>query len=367
MLRFLEKFLKMESSSGLLLAGATIVAMLLANFSSAYFPILEAKFFGLSVHHWVNDGLMTLFFFVVGMEIKRELLVGELASRKKAFLPMAAALGGMLGPALIYYFFNPNYPGSRGWGIPMATDIAFAVGVLSFFRIPLSLKIFLLALAIVDDLGAVLVIALFYTKEIFYPFLLLAAAGLCLFYFLFPTKLRPLCFALGALVWFAILKSGVHATVAGVLLGFLVPLKISQEEVLESYIHKLHPWVSFGVMPVFALCNAGVFLRGIDYAALGGDSVFQGVAAGLVLGKPLGICALTALTIGIRLGELPTGVRWPQLIAVSFLAGIGFTMALFISGLALYPEQEIFSKTAILAGSVVSACLGSALLLKSKA
>jgi len=375
-IRPIEIFFAQEASSGILLAICTLLAMVIANssFSESYFSLLHVKALGLSLHHWINDGLMTIFFFVVGMEIKRELVRGELSTPRKAALPIAGALGGMIGPALIYYFLNPQYPESRGWGIPMATDIAFAVGVLSFFgkRVPLSLKIFLLALAIVDDLGAVLVIAFFYTKSISGPFLGMAALVLGAMILVKQMGLRSygIYVALGALAWFAVLKSGVHATVAGVLIGLLTPLEFPREKgdgatlysPLDDLVHKLHPYVSFGIMPIFALANAGVNLSGVDFAALSSNSIFLGVASGLLAGKVVGISAACALAVLFKVAQLPRGVSWADLCGVSFLGGIGFTMALFISSLALYPDQELFSKTGILLGSCLSAVGGCLIL-----
>lgn len=370
--RPMEIFFATEASSGILLALCTVLAMVIANsaLSEGYFSFLHAKFLGLSVHHWINDGVMTIFFFVVGMEIKRELVAGELSSPRKAALPIAGAIGGMVGPALLYYFLNPSYPDSRGWGIPMATDIAFAVGVLSFFgkKVPFSLKVFLLALAIVDDLGAVLVIALFYTKEIFAPYLGFAALALAAMVALQKMKVHRYGAygLLGIATWFFVLRSGVHATVAGVLVGFLTPISFVKNEVkyfpLNELIHKLHPLVSFAIMPIFALANAGVNLVGADFSALGSSSIFLGVGLGLLLGKPIGILAACAVAVALKAAQLPRGVGWGDMLGVGCLAGIGFTMALFVSGLALYPEQEIFSKTGILLGSLISAILGCAAL-----
>ncbi|MCO5143848.1 MAG: Na+/H+ antiporter NhaA, partial [Oligoflexia bacterium] len=269
----LESFVKTEASSGIILAICTIIALVLANspVSEQYHSFLHIKILGLSIHHWINDGLMALFFFVVGMEIKRELLIGELSTPKQAALPIVAAIGGMVGPALIYYILNPEYPNVKGWGIPMATDIAFAVGVLSFFgkRVPFPLKIFLLALAIVDDLGAVLVIAFFYSKGISGPYLGFAALAIGAMVLIKRVGIRnyAVYWVIGAIVWFMVLKSGVHATIAGVLIGLLTPLEYPREKgsketysPLQDMIHHLHPYVSYGIMPIFALSNAGVTL-----------------------------------------------------------------------------------------------------------
>lgn len=352
-----------ELIPGILLLSSTVLAMLLANtnFSDGYFALLHTNFFGLSVHHWINDALMTIFFFVVGMEIKRELVKGELSDRKRATLPLLAALGGMIVPALIYFTLNSTYPNVRGWGIPMATDIAFAVGALSFFgrRIPSALKIFLLALAIVDDLGAVLVIAFFYTSQISGPYLALASAGLLAIWFAqrLGIKRYEAYIFLGLVVWFAVLKSGVHATIAGVLIGLLTPLK-GKESPLDTLVHFLHPYVSYLIMPIFALANAGVNLRGVEFANVIESPIFNGVAFGLLFGKPLGIGLFSLVGVFLGWAALPRGTGWGQMFGVACLAGIGFTMALFISELALYPDQQLYSKTAILLGSLASAIVG---------
>jgi NhaA family Na+:H+ antiporter len=370
-----------------------------------------------SLLHWVNDGLMVIFFFVVGLEIKRELMFGELSSPRKAALPMFAALGGMIGPALIYYIINPEGAGARGWGIPMATDIAFAVGVISLLgkRVPFSLKVFLLALAIVDDLGAVLVIAMFYTDQISGSALGLASGVLGLTYLFKKAGVRSIFVyvLLGIVAWAAVLTSGIHATIAGVLLGFMTPatawykkgslvdkvtaltnrlvasikgekaqhdIELNQEtkavlhelhelsneaeSPLDRLIHILHPWVSFFIMPVFALVNAGVVIGDLSFATVAAHPVAQGVTLGLFLGKPIGIIAASFLAIRFKLGQLPEGVNWVQLIGAGCLGGIGFTMALFISGLALaQTDMEVYSKLGILAASVLSVVLGVILLL----
>jgi NhaA family Na+:H+ antiporter len=365
---YLARFLATEASAGALLALATIIALAVANSpaAEAYFHLLHAEVWGLSLHHWVNDGLMVVFFFLVGMEIKREMVAGELSNPKQAALPIAGAIGGMIAPALIYYWLNPHYPESRGWGIPMATDIAFAVGVLGFFgrRVPFPLKIFLLALAIVDDLGAVLVIAFFYTKEISGPFLGLAALGLGATVLLKKAGIRSYLpyIAAGTAVWYCVLRSGVHATVAGVLLGFLTPLHFRKDKPLEDLVHKIHPWVSLAIMPVFALANAGVSFAGAEPASLAGNSIFQGIGLGLLLGKPLGIVGIAWLAVKMKIAQLPRGIGWGDMLGVGFLGGIGFTMALFVSSLALYPEQEIYSKSGILLGSLAAIFVGSLVL-----
>lgn len=365
--RPIEVFLQLEAASGIILLICTVVALAIANspLLSVYHGVLHFHFAGLSIHEWINDGLMTIFFFVVGMEIKREMVKGELATAKKAALPLAAAFGGMVVPAIVYYTFNPIYPDIKGWGIPMATDIAFAVGVLTLFgkRVPFSLKIFLLALAIVDDLGAVLVIAFFYTKTIsgmalgiaailFFSVVLLQKAGI-------QSKLYYLL--VGALAWLAILKSGVHATIAGVIIGFLTPVKPFAEEQkapLDELVTMLHPWVSYFIMPIFALSNAGVALVGADVGALMSTGIFKGVFGGLLFGKPIGIFVAAWLAVKLKIASLPSGVTWPQIFGLGILGGIGFTMALFIGGLALYPEQVDTAKLGILMASLCASLAG---------
>lgn len=372
----IEQFLQLEASSGILLAISAVVALLIANSSWAdtYFSLLGWKVAGLSVHYWINDGLMVIFFFVIGMELKKEILTGELSSAKKAALPVAAALGGMVAPALIYHFFNAGSEGVSGWGIPMATDIAFALGVLSLFgkRVPLSLKVFLLALAIVDDLGAILVIAFFYTKEIRFEGLALAlfAFGLTVGAKKLHVKSYAAYVAIGIVAWFGVLYSGVHATVAGVLIGFLTPLsfKVSPDQdktysPLDDLVHTLHPWVSYGIMPIFALANAGINLQGLNFQQLIMHPVHQGVALGLFVGKAFGVFLFSRLLVLSGLGTLPTGLRWSHILGVGFLGGIGFTMALFISNLALSEALETYSKTGIMLGSGLSGIVGSLILL----
>lgn len=422
----LESFYRLEAGSGILLMITTVIAMIWAN-SGAYhsyeamleFPLgikLGAIEVTKSLHHWVNDGLMVIFFFVVGLEIKRELIIGELSSPKKAALPLFAALGGMIIPALIYYSLNSQGVGKSGWGIPMATDIAFAVGILTLMsrKVPVALKIFLLALAIIDDLGAVLVIALFYTSSISAPALGVATIGILFTFFLKFAGIRriPIYWLLGIVVWFAVLKSGVHATIAGVLLGLMTPvapfynlkriperfrklveninlginkanqqytsldhktfhsLEELEDVVVESrapldrLIHSLHPWVSYLIMPVFALFNAGVHISGdFSVSSFLSQPIAQGVILGLFVGKPVGVVLFSWLAVRLQMAQLPAGVSWTHMNAVGFLSGIGFTMALFIGHLALkVPEVEIYSKLGILVASVMAGIVGVVLL-----
>jgi NhaA family Na+:H+ antiporter len=415
LLQPLARFLEIESASGVVLLVCTLVALGLANspWADAFgdFWHLTHVRVGIghwelneSLLHWVNDGLMTIFFFVVGLEIKREIVAGELRDPRKAALPIAAALGGMIAPAAIYLALRGGQPGHQGWGIPMATDIAFVVGFLALLgpRVPLGLKILLLSLAIADDIGAVLVIAVFYSTKLSLAALGIAAAGLVLTTFLNRMGVRSVAVyvAAGAAVWLAFFKSGVHPTVAGVLLGLLTPVRAWVDEWTLSEIvgditrwlsgeHQrdeqdrqgalgqlsvaareavsplgrlettLHPWVAFAIMPVFALANAGVR---IEPSALG-HPVALAVAAGLVIGKPLGIVLVSWLTVRLGIARLPTGVNWQVMLGAGCLAGIGFTMSLFIAGLALPPELLDAGKLGTLCGSAVSAVLGSVLLL----
>lgn len=350
----IRKFLQIEAASGIILAACTVLALTIANgpLNEGYMHWLHAPALGLSIHNWINDGLMAIFFFSVGMEIKRELLEGELSSVPKAALPILAALGGMILPALIYRCFNPSAPTAHGWGIPMATDIAFAVGVLSLFgrRVPLALKVFLLALAIADDLGAVLVIAVFYTERIF-PLYLAGAAvifGGVAYGWRRGWALVQIPLAIAA--WYCFLRSGVHATIAGVILGLLVPL-----QPLHAVVRALHPYVNFLIMPIFALANAGVSLHGIELS----HPVTLGIICGLAAGKPIGIFLFSLLGVLTRVAELPRGVSWGQIFAVGIIGGIGFTMALFISGLALPEEMQMYAKTGILGASLLTAGVGA--------
>jgi NhaA family Na+:H+ antiporter len=408
------RFLHVESASGFVLLACTVLALVLANspWAAAYAEFwqtrcgISAGSFELSkpLLLWVNDGLMTTFFFVVGLEIKRELVAGELRDPRKAALPVMAALGGMVAPALIYIALQHGQPGEPGWGIPMATDIAFVVGFLAVLgpRVPLGLKILLLSLAIADDIGAVIVIAVFYSSNIVFPMLGIAALGFGLTFFFNHIGIRrlPLYVIIGAAIWFAFLKSGVHPTVAGVLLGLLTPasawvgdrslidvvadtlnrLRGDQDGQPEHH-HKpllgeleraarestsplerletgLHPWVAFLIMPVFALANAGVSvqLEAITHP------VALAVAAGLLIGKPLGILAFSWVAVRIGLARLPTGVDWKVMLGAGCLAGIGFTMSLFIAALALDGTLLDAGKIGTLTGSAMSAGLGCVLL-----
>jgi NhaA family Na+:H+ antiporter len=416
-LRPFREFARVEASGGIVLLAATALALVWANspWAASYDALwhttlaVRADDVGpsMDLYHWINDGLMALFFFVVGLEIKREVLVGELADPRKAVLPIAAAVGGMVVPALLYLSLTLGTPGAAGWGIPMATDIAFALGVLALLgrRAPLALKVFLTALAIVDDIGAVLVIAVFYTAAIDWPALLLGLALLAVLVGASSVGVRsPLVYALvGIAVWAAFLQSGVHATIAGVLLAATIPAWVRLDvssfvdrartsldhlaeaagrggSVLTDHVqqhaladletaceraqapmlrleHALHPWVSFLVMPLFALANAGVPLGGAVGAL--GHPVALGAAAGLVVGKQVGITLCAWLAVRAGLASLPAGVPWRHVYGAAWLGGIGFTMSLFVAGLAFGDgELLLAAKIGILGASAAAGVTG---------
>lgn len=375
-----HRFLKIEAASGAVLMGCTALALVAANsawaaaFAAIWKTPVVLTFGGLVVagdlgHLVINDGLMTIFFFVVGLEVKRELVLGELRDPRRAALPLIGAVGGVVAPAAIYLALQWGEPGQRGWAIPMATDIAFVVGLLALFgkRVPIGLKIFLLTLAIVDDIIAVLIIALVFSAGLAWDWLALAAVLLGGVHVLnrIGVRLIGLYAVVGSLVWLAFLKAGVHPTVAGVMLGLMTPTVAAPGEAESPLVrleHGLHLWVAFAIMPLFALANAGVVL---SPAGLG-DPVAVAVAAGLAVGKPVGILLLCGLAIRVRLSSLPDQVTWGMLAGGACLAGIGFTMALFLNGLAFpaaeFPAMEAAGKLGTLAGSVVSAVVGAAVL-----
>ena len=418
-----QYFVRTGSLSGILLLGTTVLALICANspLSDAYFGFLEYHvvigpndhLLDLSVLGWINDGLMAVFFLLVGLEIKRELLVGELASIRQAALPIAAAVGGMVVPAALYLAVSPGGPAAAGWGIPMATDIAFALGILTLLgeRVPLGLKVFLTALAIVDDMGAVLIIALFYSGALHpLPLSIAGAAllGLLLMNRIGTRRITPYLLG-GTVLWLALHEGGIHATVAGVLVAMMIPTRTrtntaefserarsllaefdrtetgdglvitskGQQEALHALEqeaervqapllrleHGMQPLVQFGIMPLFAFANAGVQFGGTGNAPLL-TSATLGIVLGLVIGKPLGILAFSWAAVRLRLGELPAGASWQSLGGVACLGGIGFTMSLFIAALAFQPDLQTSAKTGILIGSAVSALLGIAILFR---
>lgn len=370
-----QAFFQHEAAGGIVLIVAAALALLLENSPLAwiYDALLDtpvaiqvgALELDKPLLLWINDGLMAIFFFLVGLEIKREIVEGRLSSITTATFPIAAAIGGMLVPALVYVWLNQGDPVAlRGWAIPAATDIAFAVGILALLgsRAPTALKVFLLALAIIDDLGAILIIALFYSAELSLPVLAIAGAGTVLLAVLNHrgvSRTAPYLIT-GLVVWVCVLKSGVHATLAGVIVALFIPLRSAdgEESPLKRVEHGLAPWVSFGVMPVFAFANAGVALYGLSFDDLFGG-IPLGIALGLFLGKQLGIMAFVWGAVRLRLAKLPDGITWTQVYGVALLAGIGFTMSLFIGTLAFAdPEHAAGVRIGVLAGSTASALLG---------
>lgn len=417
-LRPFQEFIRLESAAGLILLFCTVLALVLANsplrqYYASFWQTeisigVDGAFLTKSLLHWINDGLMCIFFFVVGLEIKRELIVGELASFKRAAFPVLAALGGMIVPALIYAVFNTGTPNLRGWGIPMATDIAFSLGILTVLgsRVPHQLKIFLTAFAIVDDLGAVLVIALFYGTQIQWFFL---AATALVFFLLLSANWGGIHHSLpyiilGILLWLTVLESGIHATVAGVLLALTIPvqpqldspgfieriqslieqfrketadarsqiimqhqlsivqtIEISCHKVetpLQRFEHKLHPWVTYGIMPLFAFANAGVSIDG-NLSSILLAPVALGIILGLIIGKQIGITLFSWIAVKLNVAVLPVGTGWKHIYGISWLGGVGFTMSLFIANLAFADEQTLnISKAAVLTASFIAGCVG---------
>ncbi|TIT21028.1 MAG: Na+/H+ antiporter NhaA [Mesorhizobium sp.] len=378
----LREFLDSEAAGGLILMAAAALALIVANspLGEAYFSALHAYLGPLSVSHWINDGLMAVFFLLVGLEIKREMLDGQLSTWPRRVLPGIAAAGGMAVPALVYVAINRNNPAAlSGWAIPTATDIAFALGVLSLLgsRVPGSLKIFLTALAIIDDLGAVLIIAVFYTSGLSLAYLGAAFAVIALLVVLNRMRVLTLLLyiLLGIVLWVLVLKSGVHATLAGVALALTIPLKISpgsghdrDHSPLHRLEHGLHKIVAFFVIPIFGFANAGVSLGGLSAAALA-EPLTLGVAAGLVAGKLVGVFGSSALAIRLGFADLPVNAGWLHMVGISLLCGIGFTMSLFIGLLAFASDVALQDavKVGILAGSFIAAILGAAVLLVAPA
>ncbi len=418
-----EHFLRQTTAGGIVLMGMTLLTLIVASspWGDVYRHLWETPLrigiglhtMEMSLHAWINEGLMALFFLLVGLELKREIMVGELASLRNAALPVAGAIGGMIAPAVIYFLINPSGPASAGWGIPMATDIAFAVGILVLlaWRIPRGLIIFLTALAIADDLGAVLIIALFYTQTINITLLAVSAALLGILIICNQGGIRhPLLYAiLGILLWLALLKSGIHATISGVLLALMIParpvytpyqfdkrldemrsafhaaasdaaesdetLSVSRMHSIAEIIEKasssvqspqqrmeqrLAPWVTFGVIPLFAMSNAGLDILAMPFGEVVLRPVTLGVVLGLVFGKFLGIASFTWLAVRLRFAELPAGVQWRHILGAAWLGGIGFTMSLFIGQLAFTDESVLFeqARLGIILATVISAIIG---------
>lgn len=377
----LRAFLDSSASGGIILMLAALSALIVANspLGEVYFSALHAYVGGLSVHHWINDGLMAAFFLLVGLEIKREVLDGQLSTWSRRVLPGFAALGGMIVPAIIFLAFNIGEGGHpRGWAIPAATDIAFALGVLSLLgpRVPLTLRVFLTALAIIDDLGAVIIIALFYTSSL--NVLALAGAAGVLLILVALNRFRVFTLwvylVLGLALWFLVLQSGVHATLAGVALALCIPLRVTpaapdaHDSPLHILEHAIAPWVTFMVVPIFGFANAGVSFAGMTLQSVI-DPIPLGVAMGLFIGKQFGVFGFAALAIRAGWAELPMYASWRQLYGVALLCGIGFTMSLFI-GLLAFPESQLLQdevKLGVLIGSGLSAIAGSILLRNSTA
>jgi NhaA family Na+:H+ antiporter len=369
-----ERFLRRSTAGGIVLIAVTVLALAIASVFGAAAPLafwkqpfavgLGLQSFSMSLHEWVNDGLMALFFLLVGLELKREILVGELSSLRDAALPVVAAVGGMVVPALVYTAFNAGTPYARGWGIAMATDIACAVAILVLlsWRVPRNLIVFLTALAIADDLGAVLVIALFYTASVDLASLGVAAA-ICgvLAVLNLGGILRPLPYAIaGVALWAALHASGVHATIAGILLAMAVPAR-GDPAPLERWEHALTPWVAFVVVPLFALSNAGIDLTAVRWSDAFASTLTLGIMGGLVLGKFAGISLFSWLAVRAGVARLPEGVAWRQLLGAAWLGGIGFTMSLFIAELATVDAATMeLAKVGILLASAISAMLGIA-------
>ena len=372
-LRGFRDFITHEAAGGYVLMAAAALALVVANspLAETYFHALHADLGPMSVHHWINDGLMALFFLLVGLEIKREVLDGQLSRPADVILPGAAALGGVALPAVIYLAFNAGHPGGvAGWAIPSATDIAFALGVLALLgpRVPTSLKIFLTAIAIMDDLAAIVIIALFYTAQL--HLLYLAGAGAVLLVLIALNRLKVLTLwpylLLGAVLWFLVLKSGIHATLAGVALALTIPLRPGDHSPLHRLEHALHKPVAFVVTPIFGFANAGLSFAGIGLAAML-DPVPLGVALGLFFGKQLGVFGVAFGLIKLGWARLPREASFGQLYGVALLCGIGFTMSLFIGALAFRdPHLVDETKIGVLAGSLASALAGMAILRVAK-
>ncbi len=379
----LQRFMQKEASAGIVLMFVTVLALFCSNsFLSPWYQSFLHLHVGVylgslsldkSLYHWVNDGLMAVFFFLIGLEVKREMLEGQLSSLRQVTLPAIAAIGGMLVPALVYVFFTAaDAVAVKGWAIPCATDIAFALGVLSLLgsRVPASLKIFLMALAIVDDLGAVVIIALFYTQDL--SILSIVIASVCLVVLIgmnvFGVINKTAYILVGLALWLSVMQSGVHATLAGIALAFTVPMRVNHQDkqsysLLKEFEHGLHAWVAFLILPVFAFVNAGVNVQNISLAQMT-MGVPMGIALGLFVGKQLGVFGFSFLAIKSGMASLPEGSRWGQLYGVSVLTGIGFTMSLFITSLAFESDAlfQFTDKLAVLIGSFVSAVIGCLIL-----
>lgn len=376
-LSFIREFFRMEAAGGILLVLASVVALVVANSGlSPYYDALLKTYATVRVGAlaidkplilWINDGLMALFFFLVGLEIKRELLEGELSSLSQAALPAIAAIGGMAVPAAIYSLINTGSEESlNGWAIPAATDIAFALGVLSLLgsRVPISLKVLLTAIAVFDDLGAIVIIALFYTEQLSLLALGLGSVALAVLVMLNLAGVKKTApyIVVGAILWICVLKSGVHATLAGVAVAMAIPMSGAHPDdasPLKSLEHAIHPWVAYAVLPLFAFANAGVSFAGIGWNSFL-EPVTLGISAGLFIGKQIGILGTIWLTVRTKLARMPEGANWQQVYAMAVLCGIGFTMSLFIGGLAWeHADFDAPVRLGVITGSLLSAAVGS--------
>ncbi|MBR0574016.1 MULTISPECIES: Na+/H+ antiporter NhaA [Pasteurellaceae] len=381
MLLAIQSLLKKEPTSGILLFVLALVAMLFANtgLNSLYTSFLnmpvsiQVGHFEIdkSLLHWINDGFMAVFFILVGLEVKRELFEGSLSSYQQAIFPAIAAIGGMVIPALIFYMITYTSPElQKGWAIPMATDIAFALGIVALLgkRVQLALKVFLLALAIIDDLGAIVVIAIFYSDTLSMTALISASVAIVILAIMGKCKVSSIgaYILVGLVLWTSVLKSGVHATLAGVIIGFCIPLQgRNGERPLHQLEHSLVPWCSLFILPLFAFANAGVNLNGVSLSMVT-SALPLGIVFGLIVGKPLGVFLFSYLSVKFRIATLPEGINFKQILAVAFLCGIGFTMSMFLASLAFIDgageNLNILSRVGILIGSIVSAILGYILL-----
>lgn len=385
MIQYISKpfkwFFRLEAASGLVLLIAAILALVISNssFNNLYFQILEKYLFigisdfglKLSVHHWINDALMAIFFFFVTLEIKREFLKGELSNIKQALLPIIAAVGGMVIPALFYVVINYGDPETiNGWAIPSATDIAFSLGILSLLgsRVPISLKVFLTALAIIDDLGAILIIAFFYSGDLSIPYLSLILLSYIFLLVLnkFSIKIFTPYLLIGLCMWYFTYKSGIHATIAGVLLASSIPHRLKEHDfsLLEKLEHGISPYVAFLIMPIFAFANAGVNLEGLSLSSLL-SPVPLGILMGLFFGKQIGVLLFSYVSVKFKFAEMPNNSNWMTIYGVSILTGIGFTMSLFVGNLAFIENTQYIDgvKIGVLSGSLLSTVFGYLILL----
>lgn len=363
--RLFRSFFESEKAGGLVLVICTVFSLFIANssFSEDYLSLWHYQIGSHSAEHWINDGLMAIFFLLIGLELEREVYIGELSKIKDAILPLMGALGGMAIPALLYFGFNSGTTTQHGIGIPMATDIAFAIGILSLLgnKVPLSLKIFLTALAVIDDLGAIILIALFYTKTIYFTNLLISLGVFALLLIMNRMKVNNLLLYLigGVVMWYFMLHSGVHATITGVLLAFAIPFQNGRPSTISYQLqHWLHYPVAFGIIPIFALCNTAIVI-GSDWTSNLSEPYSLGIIFGLTLGKPIGILLFCFLAVKMKLTQLPEDINWQSLLGVGFLGGIGFTMSIFVTLLAFEDDTIINNaKFMILIASLLSGIVG---------